>query len=195
MSDNSTLTESIKQLNLLAGKYADESSSRLNSIIQTVQTIVPPGEFELLLKQILQELPDDPETELIAELERNRVNLIMEIQNENSAKKKLLEMIGEYEELVNALTAYSTEFLNRTNDEADDVTQLNEQRTAEAAEVDHALDFNLSRIERALKQVKSDNTKLLTEIQKNLELASSAEQQENLLKLIERLNVSLNENI
>lgn len=194
MADNSTLTDSIKLLNLLAGNYADESAGRLHSIFQTVQTIVPPGEFEQLLKEIPQDMPQDPETELIAELERNRVNLIMDIQNENAAKKKLIEMIGEYEELVNALTAYSTEFLNRSNEDVDDVTQLNEQYATEALEVQVALDSNLLRCERALKQVEKNYTELLVDTQKSLEHASSVEQQENLLKLIKQLNTSLMEN-
>lgn len=195
MSDNCTLTDSIKQLNLLAGSYADESASRLNAILQTFHTIVPPGEFELLLKEISQDIPRDPEAELIVELERNRVNLIMDVQNENSAKNKLVEMIGEYEELVNALTAFSTEFLNRTNEEVDDVTQLNEQYAIEAAEVELALDSNLLRIERALKQVNKSYTDLLVTTQESLQRASSADQQESLLKLIEKMNVSFNKHV
>lgn len=219
MADQPTLTESVKSLNKLTGSYVDETSSQIQSIVKTLQKLIPPDEYEKLMQQQLKPACESSkelaEERLLYELEKNRISLVLEIQDQNATSARLLEMIGEYDELVNALTAYAADFVNNSKDgqdasardqspqeeyaeigkstQTDDSEHTRSSRIAEISGVEQALDANLARIEKEFKQFESRSMKQLTAIQEAWMENGSIENEKKLLELISRLNVAMQE--
>lgn len=217
MGEHPSLTESIRNLNRLTGSYVDETTTQIQSILQTLQKLIPPEEYEKLVhqqqeptRQLSRELAEET---LISELDKNRVSLVLDIQNQNATSARLLEMIGEYDELVNALTAYAADFIT---DDAQDANasessplegnvgseataqtnapkQANLPRDSELSGIEQALDANLVRIEKELKQLQNSSLKQLTSTQEAWLDNGSIENEKKLLELISTLNLTMKE--
>lgn len=189
MSDGSSLTTSVKQLNLLASSYADETAAQIKSIEQVVKSIVPPSEYTQLLQQKATESTRRHEDEdlLITELEKKRVDLVQDIQDQNATTARLIEMIGEYEELANALTAYSVEVNNH-----DTHTDFEDGLVRELNAIELALDANLNRTKEAVTKMRREHMESLTCMSEGLQELSLDKAQTQLDELIIRLNEATN---
>lgn len=192
MTEPSSLPESIRNLNSLASTYLDETSTVVKSILNTVHTIIPPAEFEQLLKQKQAPPLRDQKDQLIAALELNRLTLLTEIQDQDATKNQLMTMIHEYEELANALTAYSSDLVNRSSsDDAIDEETNPVSNLSELTAVEMALDENLARLHNAMSQLKKKGESHLEIIDRSMEDSLSEDNQHRLDGVIAKLNECL----
>lgn len=188
MPDQPSLPDAIKQLNALTSAYADETSHTLQGLSQAVQNLVPSSEYKELLKQPAFVQSQISEERLICKLEANRVRFSEEIQAQNTTSASLMDIIVEYEELINALTAYSGDFVKGDHSpkslDADDLSR-------ELDGVERALDANLSITQQNLGQLVLASRAALEETQQSISGAATSESQQQLLDLIRQLNASV----
>lgn len=192
MAESPPLIHNIKQLNILAGSYADETAHHIKMLTQAVQSIVPGDEYDRLTIEGAHASHSsslNTEDRIILELENQRVSLIQEIQDQNATSSRLLEMIGEYEELIKALTTYPAEFVNKTSQDATSESEKSQSlRFTKLYVVERALDANLPRVRECLEELKVTYETEIKLSQQKFENCCTPESHKHLSDLISKLN-------
>ncbi|GEQ66394.1 hypothetical protein JCM33374_g57 [Metschnikowia sp. JCM 33374] len=143
----------------------------------------------------LEDKPGDEINEkmFIQELEKIRLNLVMDIQEENYVSQKLTEMVGECEELVGGVTTYYTSIqenkLRDTRALEDHVRIFND---SVVSSVKDTLRTNISRIQASQSSLYTNAREVLGTIEHDVAQSSSTGVQQDLSKAIDLLNLKFN---
>ncbi|SGZ51344.1 CIC11C00000002361 [Sungouiella intermedia] len=98
---------SLGSLSSLLDSQVTEMGAQIESITKSTKNLVPPSEYDALTKEQAITTPSDfDQSQLIAELYKARLELLMDIQKQEFFAEKIQAMINESEELVRSIIEY-----------------------------------------------------------------------------------------
>lgn len=180
-------------LNVLDAQIT-ETNARIDSLLQTAKSLVPASEFEVLSKQPAESSPTEfDEDRLVSELDKARLELLMDVQKYDYISGKYEEMIGENEELVRNIVEYYEGAEERDKMQKEASRKLLQHYTEDVlGEKKEILRSNCKELEKSYLEAVKGAHETLTSILKAHDTLLSEPYKSELNKLVDALNKSLN---
>lgn len=185
---------SLGSLSSLLDAQISESSTRIDALLNTARSLVPASDFDALTKEAAQPTPVTfDESKLISELDKTRLELLMEIQKQDYVADKLQEMIGENEDLIRSIVEYYDGAEERDQLQKDAGHKLLTHYTeGTLGETNELLQLNSNFLEDSYLKAVKDAHDTLTSILEGYEGLLSPKYGEDLNELVLKLNVTFN---
>lgn len=185
---------SVGSLSSVLDAQISETSTRIDSLLQTAKSLVPAAEFEALSKQPAETSPTEfDEEKLINELDKTRLELLMDVQKYDYISGKYEEMIGESEELVRSIVDYYEGAEERDKLQKEASQKLLQHYTEVIlGEKNEILKSNCKELEKSYLEAVKGAHETLTSILEAHDTLLSEQYKSELNELIEALNKSLN---
>lgn len=189
--------ENIHTLANILHSYVRETDGQIKSLQRTAQLLAHGQEVNdttrLKSMSLDQDENETDEETIIHELEKARLNLVMEIQEENFVFQKLKEMVTESEDLVGGVTRYYNSIqenkLRETQDIQDNVKQFSDTIITNVRD---KLRTNISTLQNSQSKLYANVREVLDSIERNGTEALSRESQQELSNVIDVLNENFN---
>lgn len=174
-----------------------ETDGQIKSLKRTAQLLAHGQEVNdttrLKPMSLDQDENETDEETIIHELEKARLNLVMEIQEENFVSQKLKEMVTESEDLVGGVTRYYNSIqenrLRETQDIQENVKQFSDTIITNVRD---KLRKNISTLQNSQSKLYANAREVLDSIERNGTEALSREYQQELSNVIDVLNEKFN---
>lgn len=189
--------ENIHTLANILHSYVRETDGQIKSLQRTAQLLAHGQEVNdttrLKPTSLDQDENETDEETIIHELEKARLNLVMEIQEENFVSQKLKEMVTESEDLVGGVTRYYNSIqenkLRETQDIQENVKQFSDTIITNVRD---KLRKNISTLQNSQSKLYANAREVLDSIERNGTEALSREYQQELSNVIDVLNEKFN---
>lgn len=189
--------ENIHTLANILHSYVRETDGQIKSLQRTAQLLAHGQEVNdttrLKPTSLDQDENETDEETIIHELEKARLNLVMEIQEENFVSQKLKEMVTESEDLVGGVTRYYNSIqenkLRETQDIQENVKQFSDTIITNVRD---KLRTNISTLQNSQSKLYANAREVLDSIERNGTEALSREYQQELSNVIDVLNEKFN---
>lgn len=192
MEGSSSVVSCLGSLSSFIESHVAETDTHIEALKQTAKALVPPDEYDELAKATTSD-SDFGKDALLVELERLRLELLMEIQQQDYVTLKLKELISESEELVQSVTDYCVDLkTHRANDEQTAKNHLEYYADVVVGGTTKQLQANTHELEEAMSKVPALVRDTLRSIMESRSRLLSEEYRQQLSKAIATLNKSFN---
>ncbi|OBA24506.1 hypothetical protein METBIDRAFT_10642 [Metschnikowia bicuspidata var. bicuspidata NRRL YB-4993] len=183
--------DSIQKLSTILHSQICEADAQIKSLEQNVQ-LLSRGQVVSDTTELEDDIPSDDEDIFIYELEKSRLQLVMDIQEENYISQKLKEMVGECETLMSSVKRYYNSFHKSRLQETLGYEVKEFDGTA-LEQIKNLLRVNTSRLEASQSALYNNAMKVLEVIESEETHLLAPKSQEALLKVIQQLNKKFND--
>lgn len=184
-------TRSLGYLVTSLDSQVQDTTSSIDELTKFTKNLVSAEDYADLIKQHEKQSVAFDERELMAQLEKVRLQLVMAIQQQDFAATKLQEMIVESQELVQSVEEhYATKVDNEEAEESAAEERMENYVSEIAGSKVRQLDSNLADFDNKFDQLQINVASMLRDIEKGYEKISSQDYQESLNEVIVSLNAS-----
>jgi len=171
--------------------------AQIESITKSTKNLVPPSEYDVLIKEQAITTPSDfDQSQLIAELYKARLELLMDIQKQEFFAEKIQAMINESEELVRSIIEYyDTAEQSRKMELKGSKQRFEKFKNDVLGEKTNLLSLNSTHHEESYQKAARGAHEALVSIRDGYDELLSQKYKEDLGVLINRLNKSFQSKI
>lgn len=183
----------ISSLSSFVESHVAEADSHIEALSQSARLLVPPADFDDFASHGETESSFNEEA-LIAELEKLRLELVMEIQQQSLITSRLEEIIAESGELVRNVTEYYAEAeARRQNEEQTAREALQFYTETVVGNVTRQLEANVVQVDEALTKLPERVHPTVRSVLESRRTLLSDEYKEQLKSAIAASNKSFND--
>lgn len=164
----------------------DEQIASLNSNITSFAQAQNIGDLNNTIVENLDDASQDAEEAVIAALERDRLSLIMEIQEQDFAQKKLKDMIDESSKLIHAVSQFYKDINANSVGEQTARRENDSSQPVLLRETKLLVRANISELKKKLSKLCDSIEQLV--LQTQFDFLESPDAQEKLRTLVDALN-------
>lgn len=187
---------SLGSLSTMLDSQITETNLQIENITKTARSLVPQSEYDKLTKEMAHEEPSTfDEDNLISELDKARLELLMDVQKQDFLSEKFQELINESEELVRSIIECYEGIEERQQLEIEASNKRVAHYTDDIlAERLGLLKMNSTELQQSYIKVATKVHESLISIQNGHNQLLSKEYQEDLNKTVESLNRNFKSN-